>query len=145
MSIKVREWGRGGTEHNRMYLLRDGKKTRLPRLACLIKPLWCVWWDLCDEYNFSSIGGYWSWEEIKLNSQLIKCNYFVTASYLPSLGLKSSTWSPQWALRSLHPGMVTRTNLITWTRALSNSMKLWAMPCRATQDGWLVVESSDRM
>ena len=26
------------------------------------------------------------------------------------------------------------TNLITWTTALSNSMKLRAMPCRAMQD-----------
>ena len=37
------------------------------------------------------------------------------------------------------------TNLITWTTALSNSMKLWAMPCRATQDRWVMVESSDKM
>ena len=37
------------------------------------------------------------------------------------------------------------TNLITWTTALSNSMKLWAMPCRATQDRWIMVESSDKM
>ena len=37
------------------------------------------------------------------------------------------------------------TNLITWTTALSNSMKLWAMPCRATQDRWVMVEKSDRM
>ena len=37
------------------------------------------------------------------------------------------------------------TNLITWTTALSNSMKLWAMLCRATQDGWIMVQSSDRM
>ena len=37
------------------------------------------------------------------------------------------------------------TNLITWTTALSNSMKLWAMPCRATQDGCVMVESSDKM
>ena len=29
--------------------------------------------------------------------------------------------------------------------ALSNSTKLWAMPCRATQDGWVTVESSDKM
>ena len=34
------------------------------------------------------------------------------------------------------------TNLITWTTALSNSMKLWAMPCRTTQDGQVMVESS---
>ena len=30
--------------------------------------------------------------------------------------------------------------LITWTTALSNSMKLWA-----TQDGWVIVESSGKM
>ena len=36
------------------------------------------------------------------------------------------------------------TNLITWTTALSNSMKLWAIPCRATQDEWVIVESSDK-
>ena len=24
-------------------------------------------------------------------------------------------------------------------------MKLWAMPCRATQDGWVLVKSSDKM
>ena len=29
--------------------------------------------------------------------------------------------------------------------ALSNSMKLWAMPCRATQDRLVMVESSDKM
>ena len=36
------------------------------------------------------------------------------------------------------------TNLILWTTALSNSMKLWAMLYRATQDGWIMVESSDK-
>ena len=29
--------------------------------------------------------------------------------------------------------------------ALPNSVKLLAMPCRATQDGWVMVESSDKM
>ena len=29
--------------------------------------------------------------------------------------------------------------------ALSNSMKLWTMPCRATQDRQVMVESSDKM
>ena len=37
------------------------------------------------------------------------------------------------------------TSLITWTTPLSNSMKLWAMPCRATQDRQVMVESSDKM
>ena len=37
------------------------------------------------------------------------------------------------------------TNLITWTTALSNSMKLRAMPYRATQDEWVMVEGSDNL
>ena len=51
-----------------------------------------------------------------------------------------------------HPYMTTGnhnhkklTNLITWTTALSNSMKLWAMPYRATQDRRVIMESSDKM
>ena len=36
------------------------------------------------------------------------------------------------------------TNLITWATALSNTRKLWSMPCRATQDGWVMVENSDK-
>ena len=35
--------------------------------------------------------------------------------------------------------------LITWITALSNSMKPWAITCRATQDGQVMVESSDKM
>ena len=37
------------------------------------------------------------------------------------------------------------SNLITGTRALANSVELWAMPCRATQHRWVMVESSDKM
>ena len=36
------------------------------------------------------------------------------------------------------------TNLITWITTLSNSIKLWAMPSRATQDGLVMVENSDK-
>ena len=35
-------------------------------------------------------------------------------------------------------------NLITWTTALSNTMKLWAMPRRVTQGRRVTVESSDK-
>ena len=35
--------------------------------------------------------------------------------------------------------------LITGTTALSKSVKLWAMPCRVTQNRQVVVESSDKM
>ena len=34
--------------------------------------------------------------------------------------------------------------LITWTTALSNPMKLWAMSYRTTKDGWVMVESFDK-
>ena len=37
------------------------------------------------------------------------------------------------------------TNRITWTTALSNSMKLWAMSYRATQDRQIMLETSDKM
>ena len=37
------------------------------------------------------------------------------------------------------------TKLITWTTALSSSMKLQAMLCRATQERRVMVESSDKM
>ena len=37
------------------------------------------------------------------------------------------------------------TKLITWITALSNSMKLWALLCRATQDRRVIVESSGKM
>ena len=33
---------------------------------------------------------------------------------------------------------------LPWWRGLHNSMKLWAMPCRATQDGRVIPESSDK-
>ena len=37
------------------------------------------------------------------------------------------------------------TKLFTWITALSNSVKLWAMLCRATQDRGVTLESSDKM
>ena len=30
-------------------------------------------------------------------------------------------------------------------KGLHNSMKLWGMPCRATQDGWVTAKSSDKV
>ena len=39
----------------------------------------------------------------------------------------------------------TLTKLITWITVLFNSVQLWAMSCRATQDGRVMVESTDKM
>ena len=33
---------------------------------------------------------------------------------------------------------------LSWQRGLHNSMNLWAMPCRATKDGQVIVKSSDK-
>ena len=38
----------------------------------------------------------------------------------------------------------SKITALLWRRGLHNSMKLWAMPCRATQDGWVIPESSDK-
>ena len=40
--------------------------------------------------------------------------------------------------------IVKLAQLMTRTTALSNSIKLWTMPCRATQDRRVMVESSDK-
>ena len=34
---------------------------------------------------------------------------------------------------------------LLWQRGLHNSMKLWIMWCSATEDGWVMVKSSDKM
>ena len=39
----------------------------------------------------------------------------------------------------------SRSTVLLWLRDLHNSMKLWAMPCWATQDGQVIVKSSDKM
>ena len=55
---------------------------------------------------------------------------------LLSFSIKGQTeWKPQ----------SQKTKMITWITALCNSMKLWAMPCRATQVGQVIVERSDKM
>ena len=33
---------------------------------------------------------------------------------------------------------------LSWQRGLHNSMKLWAKSCRSTQDGWVIVKSSNK-
>ena len=69
---------------------------------------------------------------------------FPLSQYLPS----GSFHTPLILLHQRADRMKTTirklTNLITWTTALSNSMKLWAMPCSATQDGQVMVETSDK-
>ena len=69
-------------------------------------------------------------------------------SFLLSLSLPSGSFHKP--LNLLHQRGETenhnhrKLNLITWTTALFNSVKLSAMPYRTTQDGRVMVESSDK-
>ena len=42
------------------------------------------------------------------------------------------------------PGFSLWITVLSWRRGLHSSMKLWGMPCRATQHGRVMVESSDK-
>ena len=65
----------------------------------------------------------------------------VFADYIELLHLQlqriSSVWFQYW--------LSSRITGLLWQRGLHNSVKLWAMPCRATQDRWVMVESSDKI
>ena len=81
----------------------------------------------------------------------IKFKYINTHPLLNSISLLFHSYispHPQWMFLFptffFFPVNWKITKLITWTTALSNSMKLWAMPCRATQDGWAMAESPDK-
>ena len=93
-----------------------------------------------------------------LNTGLSHCKWF-----LSQLSHKGSPRIFKWVAypfsrRSSQPRNWTRVSCIVggyftnwaikeapiWTTALSNSMKLWAMSCRATQDRQVIVESSDK-
>ena len=43
--------------------------------------------------------------------------------------------------QSLYPSWIMG---LSWQRGLHNSMKLWAKSCRATQDRWAIVKSSNK-
>ena len=47
-------------------------------------------------------------------------------------------------LQRVRHDWLTELNWITWTTVLSNSVKLWAMPCSVIQDGKIMVESYDK-
>ena len=81
---------------------------------------------------------YWEWlcpsEQDPVTLSVCLSHQEASTSLL-SLSIRPQTdWKPQ----------SQKTNLMTWTTALSNSIKLWAMPCRATQDRRVMVESSDK-
>ena len=66
---------------------------------------------------------------------LVLCTFSCGDSWQGGMIRRQTEWKPQ----------SQKTNqLITWSTALSNSMKPWAMPWRIIQDRWVMVESSDK-
>ena len=84
---------------------------------------------------------------------LRKCLTVSTFSSFWNINVKwDSTLSPSsvgtWLQVAKPPPVINMwvcfsTALSQW-RGLCNSIKLWAMPCRATQDGWVIADSSDK-
>ena len=44
-----------------------------------------------------------------------------------------------------HPAICFKDHCPVMEKGFCNTVKLWAMPCRATQDGWVLVQSSEKM
>ena len=81
---------------------------------------------------------YWTWprpsEQDPVSPSVSPIRKFPLASYpYPSEGRQTENHNYRKLIK-----------LIPWTTGLPSSMKLWAMLCRATQDGQVMVESSDK-
>ena len=79
----------------------------------------------------------WSWIEILSSGG----NQSLCSTWLTAATFHTHTHTQTHTHTHIY---IYKTKLITWIRALSNSVKLWAMPCRATQDGRVMVESFDK-
>ena len=70
---------------------------------------------------------------------------FPHSQSLPSESFQASYPSPSEDRQNENHNHRKPTKLVTWTTALSSSVKLWAMPWRAIWDRWVMEESSDKM
>ena len=81
---------------------------------------------------------YWTWpsHHTKTSFPSVSLSHQETSISLLSLSIiRKTEWNHN------HRKL---TNLTTWTKALSHSWKLWSMLCRATQEGRVIVDSSDK-
>ena len=83
---------------------------------------------------------YWEWphpsEQDPVSPTVSLSHQEVSISFL-SLSIREQTeWKPQSQKKLI--------KLFTWTTALSNSMKQWAVLCSATPNGQVMVESSGK-
>ena len=67
---------------------------------------------------------------------------------LPGEMFCPSTWVEWGRPPTVYTGLTHQApswiTALSWQRGLRNSMKLWAMPCRTTQDRCVILESSDK-
>ena len=103
---------------------------------------------VCVKYiSMLMLNSFWYYQnnlifsDVKLFGNLIFPD--VKLTLIPEI---NPTW-PQ-CIYPLHGPLATGYISPSWTTALSwwrgLWMKLWAMLCRATQDGWVIAESSDK-
>ena len=82
---------------------------------------------------------YWAWprpsEQDPVSPTVSLSHQEVSISLLSIFIRRQTQWKPQ---------SQKIKQVIKWITVLSNSKKLWAMSCRATQDGQVMVESSDK-
>ena len=61
---------------------------------------------------------------------------------------RGSSWQRDWTCISCNGRQILyhwdNWEVLSWQRSLHNSMKLWVMPCMASQDRWVIVKSSDK-
>ena len=76
------------------------------------------------------------WEECFIN--------FLNSQQTRLLPLLLSMWLCAHNPNPLSLSISSQITATSWQRGLRNSVKLWAMPCRAAQDGQVIAKSSDR-
>ena len=140
-----------------MWKLRQSHRKRESQLLWQIQG-WIKWKDVDQTVKTSSFKITKFWKPTSVQHQYkIKLKIYWAWPHQPEQD--SVPWQPFPPIRKLpqasypHPSEGRRnenhnhrklTKLITWITTLSNSMKLWATSCTATQDGWVMVESSGK-
>ena len=95
--------------------------------------------SVCDEFTSGgqSIGVSASTSVLPMNTQ-----DWSPLGWTNWISLQSKGFSRVFSNIIVQKHQFFSAQLSLWS--LSNSMKLWAMLCRATKDGWIMVESSDK-
>ena len=67
------------------------------------------------------------------------------ASLSPTISLGLSKFMSTGSVMPSHPLTPSWITALSWQKDFHDSLKLWAVPCRAIHEGRVIVESSDKM